>query len=304
MNLRFGARDDTVSRARATRVADALRAALDAQAPTREGEVVVVPVTVGRSDDDVAADPELLSAALRVALVSGECDAIIQDTAELSLDESADLVIAAYLPAREARLALCTGGLALNELEPAARIVVHDVRVAAQVARLRDDFVVEVDPSDVAALLARVEAGEFAAAIIPLGDVDLAELDSPLVAPLDPDQVLPAAGQGIVAIEMRSDAAPDVATILAALDDPDARTAVTAERAAMRALGAGPGDPVSAYATVAGEDVTLHVRVTSLSGGLVLNDESSGLASDPEFLGSNAAKILLGRGAARLMRML
>jgi hydroxymethylbilane synthase len=303
MNLRFGVRDDTVSRARATRVADALRAALDAQAPTREGEVAVVPVTVGRGDDDAASDPELLSAALRVALVSGECDAIIQEAAELPLDESADLVIAAYLPAREARLALCTAGPAFGELEPAARIVVRDVRVAAQVARLREDLVVEVDPSDVAAVLARVAAGEVAAAILPLGDVDLAELDSPLVAPLPPDQVLPAAGQGIVAIEMRSDAAPEVAAILSALDDPDARTAVTAERAAMRALGAGPGDAVSAYATVAGEDMTLHVRVTSLSGGLVLNDESSGPASEPEFLGSNAGRIMIGRGAARLMRM-
>jgi hydroxymethylbilane synthase len=303
MNLRFGARDDTVSRARATRVADALRAALDAQAPTREGEVVVIPVTGAHGDDDAGTDPELLSAALRVALISGECDAVIHDAADLPLDENAELMIAAYLPARDARAALCTAGPTLDGLEPAARVAVRDVRVGAQVARLRDDLVIEVDPSDVVTLLARVEAGEVTAAVVPLGDVDLAELDPVLVAPLSPDQVVPAAGEGVVAIEIRCDAAADVAAILAALDDPDARTAVTAERAALRALGARPGDPASAYATVAGEDATLHVRVTSRSGGLVLNDESSGPASDPEFLGSNAAKILIGRGAVRLMRM-
>ncbi len=303
MNLRFGTRDDAVSCARAIRFADALRAAFDAQAPTRKGEVVVVPVTIGRDDDGAAADPELLSAALRVALFSGECDAVIHDAADLPLDENAELAIAAYLPGREARLAVCTAGPALDELEPGARVVARDVRVAAQVARLREGLVVEVDASPTATLLARVEAGEVAAVVVPLKEVDLAELDPPFVAALDPAQVLPAAGQGVVAIEMRSDAPSGVANILAALDDPDARTAVTVERAAMRALGVGPRDPASAYATVAGENVTLHVRVTSLSGGLVLNDESSGLASDPEFLGSNAARIMIGRGAARLMGM-
>jgi hydroxymethylbilane synthase len=303
MNLRFGTRDDPVSRARATRVADALRAALGAQTPTSRGEVVVVPVTIGVDDDGAAADPGLLGAALRVALVSGECDAVIHEASDLPLEDHPELAIAAYLPAREARLALCTAGASFDELEPGSTIAAPDARVAAQMARLREDLVVEVGASEIAALLTRLEAGEVAAVVVPLGAVDLAEPRPPLVAPLDPAEVVPAAGQGIVAIEMRSDAPPGVADILAALDDPDSRTAVTAERAAMRALGAGPGDPVSAHATVAGEDATLHVRVTSLSGGLVLNDESSGLASDPEFLGSNAAKILIGRGAVRLMRM-
>lgn len=303
MNLRFGARDDAVSRARATCVADALRAALDAQAPTSEGEVVVVPVTVGHDDGVADADPELLSAALRVALFSGECDAVVHDAADLPLDENAELVVAAYLPAREPRLALCTAGPTLEELETGATVVARDVRIAAQVARLCEGLTVEVDASPTPILLARLEAGEVAAVVVPFKEVDLAEADPSFIVALDPSQVVPAAGQGVVAIEMRSDTPPSIASILTALDDPDSRTAVTVERAAMRALGAGLGDPASAFATVMGEDVSLHVRVTSRSGGLALNDESRGLASDPEFLGSNAAKILIGRGADRLKDM-
>jgi hydroxymethylbilane synthase len=302
MNLRFGMRDDGVSRARATRVADALRAALDAQAPTREGEVVVVPVTVEPEADGAAVDAGVFVAALRVALVSGECDAVIHDAAALPLEDSAELAVVAYLPTREPRLVFCSGGAGLGDLAEGDRVVTTDARVAAQVARLREGLVVGVASGAIATILASIEAGEIAAAVVPLADLDLSESEPPFVSILSVSEVVPAAGQGVVAIEVRADASEDVAAILAALDDPEARATVTAERAAMRGLAAGPSDPVSAYATLAGDDLHLHVRVTNLSGTLVLNDESTGLATDPEFLGSNAAKLLIGRGAARLMR--
>jgi len=303
MNVRFGMRDDPVSRARATRVADALRAALGAQAPASPGEVVVVPVTVEQEAEGGAVDADVFVAALRVALVSGECDAVIHDAAALPLEENAELVVIAYLPAREPRAAFCSGGAELGALADGERVVAPDARVAAQVARLREGLRVEVDPAVVATMLDAIVAGELAGAVVPLVDLELAEVEPPLVAVLTASEVVPAAGQGVVAIEVRADGPEDVAAILAALDDAEARTTVTAERAAMRGLAAAPTDPVSAYATLAGDDLHLHVRVTNLSGTLALNDESTGLANDPEFLGSNAAKLLIGRGAARLMRM-
>ncbi len=302
MNLRFGTRDDGASRARATRVADALRLALDAEAQTRGGEVAVVPVTVESEADGAPADAEVSVAALRVALVSGECDAVVHDAAALPIEENAELTVVAYLPAREPRLAFCSGGAELGDLAEGDRVVATDARVAAQVARLREGLVVDVDPASIAALLGRIGVGEVAAAVVPLVGLHLAEAEPPFVSILSVSEVVPAAGQGVVAIEMRADAPDDIAAILAALDNPEARATVTAERAAMRGLAAGPADPVSAYATLAGDDLHLHVRVTNLSGSLALNDESTGLATDPEFLGSNAAKLLLGRGAARLMR--
>jgi hydroxymethylbilane synthase len=228
---------------------------------------------------------------------------VIHDAAALPLEENAELAVVAYLPAREPRLAFCSWGAELGELAEGDRVVAMDARVAAQVARLREGLVVDVDPVSITTLLGRIEVGEVAAAVIPLAELDLAEIEPPIVSILSVSEVVPAAGQGVVAIEMRADAPEDVAAILVALDDPEARATVTAERAAMRGLAAGPADAVSAYATLAGEDLHLHVRVTNLSGSLVLNDESTGLAADPEFLGSNAAKLLTGRGAARLMRM-
>ena len=302
MSLRFGMRDDAISRARATRVADALSAAMGAQAPARPGEVVVVPVTVESEADGAPVAADVFVAALRVALVSGECDAVIHDAAALPLDENAELTVVAYLPAREPRLAYCSAGPELGDLAEGDRVIAMDARVGAQVARLRDGLVVDVDPEAIATMLDGLEAGEIAAAVVPLADLDLADIEPPLVSVLSVSDVVPAAGQGVVAIEVRADAPEGLVAILAALDDPEARVTVTAERAAMRGLAAGPADPVSAYATVSGEDLHLHVRVTNMSGTLVLNDELTGPADEPEFLGSNAARLLIGRGAARLMR--
>jgi hydroxymethylbilane synthase len=264
---------------------------------------VVVPVTVEPEPDGAAIDAEVSVAALRVALVSGECDAVIHDAAALPLEKNAELTVVAYLPAREPRMAFCSGGAELGQLAEGDRVVTTDARVGAQVARLSEGLVVEVDPASIATLLGRIGVGEVAGAVVPLAELDLAEIEPPFFSILSVSEVVPAAGQGVVAIEMRTDAPEDVATILSALDDPEARATVTAERAAMRGLAAGPTDAVSAYATLAGGDVHLHVRVTNLSGSLALNDESNGLTTDPEFLGSNAAKLLIGRGAARLMRM-
>jgi hydroxymethylbilane synthase len=163
-------------------------------------------------------------------------------------------------------------------------------------------LVTDVDRADFGAVLARVDSGEAAAAVVPLCDVDMTGAEPAFLEALDVVDVVPAAAQGVVAIEMRADAPDEIARLLTALDDPETRAAVTAERAAMRGLEAGSADPVSAYATVAGADLHLHVRVTNISGTLVLNDESHGPMSDPEFLGTNSAKLLLGRGAARVMR--
>lgn len=303
MNVRFGMCDDEVSRARANRVVDALRAALAGSASSRVSEVAVVPVTIEPETGLAEDDPELLVAALRVALISGECDAVIHDAAALPLDESSELAVAAYLPGREARLAFCSAGAPLEDLDDGSLIVVRDNRVAAQVARLGQRLVTQVDGADLAAVLARVESGEAAGAVVALCDVDVTGAEPAFLAALDVADVVPSAAQGVVAIEMRADAPEEIARLLAALDDSESRAAVTAERAAMRGLAAGPADPVSAYATVVGDDLHLHVRVTNPSGTLVLNDESHGPMSDPEFLGSNSAKLLLGRGAARVMRM-
>ncbi len=307
MNVRFGMLDNPVARARAGRVVDALKAALEASAPGGTDDITVVPVTVdpyadGPEGQDVVVDSDELIAALRVALVSGECDAVIHDAATLPMDESEGLRVVAYLPGREARLALCAESGGLDELDADARILCANVRVAAQVSRLRDDVRVEAVAADTTTLMERLADDDVAAVVVPAAD--LLAIDDELSTRFlfDTADVVPAPGQGVVAIEVRADAADEVTELLEALDDAEIRKAVTAERAAGAGLGASPGDPVSAYAEPRGGDLHLRVRVTSRSGGLAINDESTGSADNPEFLGSNSARLLLGRSASRVMR--
>jgi len=302
MKVRFGVREDPVSRARADRIAVALRAALRASEPDGDDEVSVVAVTEVDDTDD-AFDPSDLVAALRVALVSGECDAVIHDASTLSPKEPIDLEVVAYLPGREARMALCSDAGSLDALAPQSRVICPDVRVAAQVARLREDVTVEVDPRDASRLLRRQHEDDVAAVIV--AAADLLALGESLEDRrlIEADELVPAAGQGAIVIEARADAPEEIASILGALDDPDTRSLVATERAVMSALGAVPGDPVSVYVERRGRDLHLRVRVTNASGTLVLNDSATVEAKDSEFLAENSAKLLKGRGAVRLMSM-
>ena len=120
---------------------------------------------------------------------------------------------------------------------------------------------------------------------------------------LDPLQMLPAPGQGALAVECRADDA-DLAAALAALDDPRSRAAVDAERAVLATLEAGCSAPIGALADVVeGEDGDeLWVRAVALShdGALTVRKSASGDPADAVGVGTRLAKEMLADGAADL----
>ncbi len=303
MRVRFGVREDPVSRARAERIAVALRAALRASNPEGDDDVSLVAVTETDEDPDGAVEASDLVAALRVALISGECDAVIHDASTLPTTGPDELRVVAYLPGREARVAWCSDGADVDGLSSGSRVLCPDVRTAAQVSRLRDDLAVEVDAADASRLLPRLHEDDVAALVVPAADLLALGEDLASRRLLDVEQVIPAAGQGAIAIETRSDAPEEIASILGALDDPETRALVAVERAVMTGLDASPGDPVSVYAERRDSDLRLRVRVTNASGSLALNDTSSAPEEDADFLAANSAKLLRGRGAIRLLTM-
>jgi len=121
---------------------------------------------------------------------------------------------------------------------------------------------------------------------------------------LDPLQMLPAPGQGALAIECRTDDT-DLVAALAALDDPATRAAVTAERAVLATLEAGCSAPLGALAEVVeGEDGDeLWVRAVALShdGGLSVRRSTTGPVADAAGVGHRLASDMLDDGAADLM---
>jgi hydroxymethylbilane synthase len=128
---------------------------------------------------------------------------------------------------------------------------------------------------------------------------------------LDPLQVLPAPGQGALAIECRSDD-PDVLPLLAVLDEPATRAAVTAERSLLAALEAGCSAPVGAYGEPAladtsgdsGDDVSelyLRAAVIAIDGSASVRRSATGPLHEADGLGRKLAVEMLAGGAASLM---
>jgi len=115
----------------------------------------------------------------------------------------------------------------------------------------------------------------------------------------EPDEMLPAPGQGALAVECR-DGEPELAALLAAVTDEASVAAVTAERSLLEALAAGCSAPVGAYAEGT-EPLRMRAAVMSTDGTRVLRAHGSASGADARRLGRDLAAELLGRGASDLI---
>ena len=150
--------------------------------------------------------------------------------------------------------------------------------------------------------VAKVRSGEYDAVVLArAGLARIGRLEE-VTEVLDPLQMLPAPGQGALAVECRAD--DDLVTELATLDDPASRAAVEAERAVLATLEGGCSAPVGALAEVAeGEDgMELWLRAVALSpdGALSVRMSASGSVEDAVGIGTRLAKEMLADGAADL----
>jgi hydroxymethylbilane synthase len=112
--------------------------------------------------------------------------------------------------------------------------------------------------------------------------------------------ILPAVGQGSLAVEIRRDDG-DIDEIISALDDRDARDEVICERAFLTALGGGCQVPIAGLARVAGNTITFTGLVASLDGSTVLRETSSGTRDESARIGSSVAEILIRRGGSKIL---
>ena len=147
--------------------------------------------------------------------------------------------------------------------------------------------------------LAKVETGELDAVVLAYaGLARIGRLEA-VSQVFDPDEMLPAAGQGALAVEC-CDGREDLVALLGSIDDPVSRAAVTAERALLSGLEAGCAAPVGAYA--AGTDVLrLRGLVVAADGGMALRGSASGAPAQADLIGRQLAADLLSRGAASYM---
>jgi hydroxymethylbilane synthase len=291
--------------AQANQVADAIRAVgsdVELVGVTTEGDRSTGPLTESGGTG-------VFVTQLRALLLDGGVDVVVHSLKDLPTQPAADLVVAAVPPRADARDALVARDrLTLSTLPAGASVGTGSPRRAAQLLAVRPDLDVQPLRGNVDTRVGRVgrpgPGGLDAIVVAAAGLARLGRLDEATQL-LDPDVMLPAPGQGALAIECRTaDVEPGgrLRDLLAPLNDPSSRAAVVAERALLAGLEAGCTAPVGAFAEVdAALNLHLVAVVVSVDGVTAIRGSAQGAATDAEGIGRRLAADLLTRGAGTLM---
>jgi hydroxymethylbilane synthase len=301
MTLRLGTRRSALALAQATWVADRLRSFghdVELVEIVTEGDLSTAPLaSLGGTG--------VFATALRRALHRGEIDLAVHSLKDLPTAAEPGLRIAA-VPAREdpRDVLVARDGLTLGELPEGSTVGTGSPRRRAQLAALGLGLRVRDLRGNVDSRLARVASGDLDAVVLArAGLVRLGRL-AEATETLDPLQMLPAPGQGALAVECR-DADDPTATLLSQLDDADTRACVTAERSVLAALEAGCSAPVGALAEIVegedGTELSLRAFAGTLDGTVALRRSLVGPVVQAEDVGRRLAEIMLEDGAAGLM---
>lgn len=272
-------------------------------------------VTV-RTEGDVLTGPlsqmggtGVFATVLRTRVLEGDVDLAVHSLKDLPTAPAEGLRIAALPEREDPRDALCArDGLGLDELPRGAAVGTGSPRRVAQLRALRPDLRIVDIRGNVGTRLNRVAPGDLDAVVLAASGLKRLGLTGRITEYLDPHRMLPAAGQGALALEVRGDLPEDCALArgLAAVDHAPTRLAVSAERAVLARLEAGCAAPVGTHARLADGELRLDVVVADPDGSETMrHSDSCPAPSDAEAvsLGHRIADDLLARGAGRLARL-
>lgn len=300
--LRLGTRASTLATTQSRQVAETLTERLGVRVELvnvrTEGDTNRAPLaTLGGTGVFVSA--------LREALLAGEVDVAVHSLKDLPTGPDAGIALAAVPPREDPRdVLVARDGLTLGELPAGSRIGTGSPRRVAQLGALGLGTQCVELRGNVDSRIRRVAEGDLDGVVLARAGLARLGRADEATEVLDPLQMLPAPGQGALAVECRADDT-ELVELLSVLDDPDTRACVTAERAVLATLEAGCSAPVGALADVVeGEDgPELWLRAVALSpdGGLSVRNSSSGPIGDAAGVGTRLGRQLLADGAADLM---
>lgn len=292
--IRLGTRASLLATTQSGHVARVLETALGRAVElveiTTEGDVNLAPMA------NLSGTGVFVSA-LRSALLADEVDVVVHSLKDLPTSPFPGVALVA-IPEREDVRDVVVSSVPLHELPAGSRVGTGAPRRSAQIAALGYPIEIVGLRGNVDTRIGKVRNGELDAVVIAAAGVSRLGRTAEVTEFLDPMVVLPAPGQGALAVECREGDALG-AQIAAVLDDANARACVSAERRVLALLEAGCSAPVGAYATIVGGLIELSAVVASLDGSRILRDRKSG--SDPETLAREVAGVLLEEGAADLV---
>jgi hydroxymethylbilane synthase len=238
---------------------------------------------------------------LEVAMQAGEADIAVHSMKDVPAEMPEGFCLAAMLErANHADALVSPNGEQLSDLPQGALVGSSSLRRQAQLKMMRPDLRVEPLRGNVNTRLTKLDNGDYDAIILAAAGLERLEFHDRISQLFVPEQMLPAAAQGVVGIECLEDAT-ELRAVLAQLNHPRSVQTTLAERAIARVLEASCQSPVATYAVVDGEAMTVTALVAMPDGTEAIRDSVSGDAGDAEALGEELANRLLERGAADLL---
>lgn len=301
--LRVGTRASVLARTQTGHIAEAITSRLGVEVEivdvTTEGDISRAPLhTLGGTGVFVSA--------LRDALLDGRVDVAVHSLKDLPTAPADGITLAAVPPREDPRdVLIARDGLTLGELPPGSVVATGSPRRASQLAALGLGLEIVGLRGNIDTRIGKVTSGEVDGVILArAGLARVGRLDEVTEA-LDPIQMLPAPGQGALAVECRSSDTTLGTSLREQLDDPFTRAAVVAERAVLSTLEGGCSAPIGALAEVVedGDDHEVWIRAVALShdGAVDIRRSASGPLAEAAEVGNRLAAGMLEEGAAELI---
>lgn len=272
-----------------------------------------IQIDVIRTTGDVKPDPlsviggkGVFTKELEDALLDRRIDIAVHSLKDLPTIIPDRLLISAICEREDPRDALVLpvdrNFASLLELPSQSVVGTSSQRRLSQLKALRSDLVVKDLRGNVDTRVRKLDEGQYDALILASAGLIRLGLETRISAAIKTEEMLPAVGQGAIAIEVRAD--DEVAReATAKLNHRETELACRAERAFLRALGGGCQFPIAAHAVIAEEQLKLEGLVARPDGSAFIRDQLTGQPGRPEEIGSTLAERVLERGAGELLNV-
>ena len=234
---------------------------------------------------------------LEQGLLDNSIDIAVHSLKDMTVDLPNGLHLSVFCKREDPRDAFVSNHYkTLNALPAGSHVGTSSLRRQAQLRTAYPELGIIDLRGNVNTRLAKLDDGEYDAIILAAAGLKRLGFQNRITRPLEPENCLPAVGQGTVCIECRSDN-DDLNKLLAPLNDADTATCITAERAMNAALEGGCQVPIAGYAVLEGDEIYMRGLVGDPEGNEILRTEARAPRAEAEALGKKLAQDLLSQGA-------
>ncbi|HYP27372.1 MAG TPA: hydroxymethylbilane synthase [Blastocatellia bacterium] len=244
----------------------------------------------------------LFTKELEEAMLDRQIDLAVHSLKDLPTELPPGLHIGAISEREDVRDALVArGGItSFDDIPEGARVGTSSLRRQAQILAARRDLILDPVRGNVDTRLGKVDSGEYDAIILASAGLRRLGLEGRITQYIPREFMLPAVGQGALAIETRSDDSA-INEVVGKLDHEPTRQACRSERALLKGLGGGCLVPIAALGIIEGDRLSLKGLVARADGSEIVRGEAEGPRGEAEVIGLRLAEDLLERGAGRVL---